>query len=144
MRRRGYFLIAMLVLAFCTSSHADPAGWQFRTELNGHVCRAVLQGDGIDVQVMRNDLDQLLLIPGSPNWESRAGQTALTLQVDEQVPANLEGMALGKSVFVTVTDGTQRDAIKKAKVLKWHFEWGDFAGNVAGLGDTFDKLGKCD
>jgi hypothetical protein len=141
---RAIGMAAMLVVIAGAACAADSMpGWQVRTEPDGGKCRAVLFGPQVDTQIMRSSGSKLVLVAGHRDWKLGNGPVHLTIQADGGPALAFTGTALGRTVSFLVSDDAQSEAIRHAGTLTWHFPWGDFTSQIAGLGATFSQLGPC-
>jgi hypothetical protein len=138
---RGLSVAFGVAAALAPMARAEPAAWQLRS-MSGVVCRAVLQGDNIDTQLLRSGEGGLVLIAGFPGQFLPIGDTKLTLAIDDGAAADMTGQAIGGIVLVPL-DAAQAARVKAAQTLKWHFPWGDFTAAVTGLGAAFDAIAVC-
>ncbi len=135
--------IALLASVFPTSLvTADENGWQIRS-VQDVACRAVLRGDVVDTQLLRNRDNKMVLIVGNPRWNQWTAAEKATLEIDGGAPIDVNVSYLGPIVLVLIDGDEMTGALKRAASIKWHFTWGEFTAGVTGLGAAYDAISVC-
>ena len=111
--------------------------------VSAKACSARAAGDQIDTILMINDVGELLLIGGHPDWATFGGDVPLKLSIDGGEPVALTASTIENLIMVRVTDPALLQRLRSAKTLDWTIPTGHVRGEVAGLGVALDAVARC-
>lgn len=122
----------------------DAPGWQLIDGLAGtDACTARRESTELNTSLVIAKDGTLVLVAGRADWAKWGGEVKGSLRIDDAPAQEFVAFGLQSIVMWPVKDDVVVASLRRAKFLLWHLPWGDFRGEVTGLGAAADALKTC-
>lgn len=145
MRLAARRVVALVLAAFCLAGAAragDLGAWHLKSLGGRDGCTVERLGGGADIWLMKLQDGAMLVALAHRDWKIADGAASGTLTVDRDAPQTAAGFVKDRT-FLVIPPAPTEARLRRAAVLHWHLQWGDFDIPVDGLGAAYDALAAC-